>query len=379
VSEESVEGFRISIDASAVQDLRDRLATSRWPEKEPVDDWSQGVPEGKLRALCDYWADGYDWRRCEARLNAFPNFRTMIDGLAIHFIHRRSPRDDATPLILTHGWPGSIIEFLGVIDALADPEDPEAPAFHVVAPSIPGYGFSGKPRETGWTTDRIGEAWSVLMRRLGYGRFISQGGDAGAAISIAMASRQVEGLAAIHLNMPMIYPQPDMGPYTPSEQAYADVLAQFARWGGGYAGIQGTRPQTLGYLLSESPIGQAAWIYEKYQAWSQNGGDPEDALSRDEMLDNISLYWFTNTGASAARLYWETATVSSVRKIDLPVGISLFPEEILRPSRRWVDRFYSNVIYWNEAARGGHFAAWEQPQLFVEELRQFARALSFTS
>jgi pimeloyl-ACP methyl ester carboxylesterase len=365
-----IEPFSVRIPQSEIDDLRARLGKARWPEKEPVDDWSQGVPISKLRALCDYWAKDYDWRRCEARLNAFPNFRTTIDGLSIHFIHRRSSRPDALPLIITHGWPGSVVEFMDVIDDLAEPREAGQLAFHVVAPSLPGFGFSDRPAETGWGYDRIALAWAELMRRLGYTRYGAQGGDWGSVVALSMGANAPAGLAGVHLNLLPIYPPADQADFSPAERAIADAMMTKGKADWGYQKIQGTRPQTLGYGLSDSPIGQAAWIYEKYQSWTQNNGDPEDALSYDQMLDNISLYWFTNTGASSARIYWELGEGFTPRPITLPLGLSLFPAEYC-PARRWVEPWYKNITYWEKVERGGHFAAWEQPALFVRELRTF--------
>ena len=361
--------FRVSIPQEEIDDLRQRLTRARWPEKEPVGDWSQGVPLARLKALVDHWRDHYDWRRCEAALNANPNYKTEIDGLDIHFIHRRSSRADAIPILMTHGWPGSVVEVLGVIEALAEPEDPGVPAFHVIAPSLPGYGFSGRPAETGWNHEHIARAWAELMRRLGYESWVAQGGDWGAVVTITLATHAPRGLKGVHLNMAVIYPPADMETPTPEEQKVIDDLKWHVKWDSAYQRVQGTRPQTLGYSLSDSPVGQAAWIYEKCYAWTDNDGEPEQALSMDQMLDNISLYWFTNTGGSSARLYWELGDGFTPGQVDLPVGVSLFPREILRPSRRWVDRYWSHVAYWKAVDRGGHFAAWEEPDLFVAEMR----------
>lgn len=370
---ELIEPFSIFVPEAELVALRQRLECARWPEREPVPDWSQGVPLAALRALCEHWRLSYDWRRCEAQLNALPNFRTHIDGLGIHFIHARSPEPDALPLIITHGWPGSVLEFLKVIGPLTDPASHGAPgarAFHVVAPSLPGYGFSNKPDETGWGIERIADAWITLMRRLGYQRFVAQGGDWGAAVTTAIGLARPPECAAIHLNMPLIFPEEsDFACLTPAEQAIVERLVHYRRHDSGYAKIQGTRPQTIGYALADSPTGLAAWIYEKLYAWTDNDGAPESALSRDDMLDLISLYWLTNTATSSARLYWESGRAFKTRHLDLPVGVSIFPREIFRPSRRWAERSFSQLIYWNEPSRGGHFAAFEQPELFVAELR----------
>jgi pimeloyl-ACP methyl ester carboxylesterase len=376
---ESIEPFTLNIADATLDDLRARLANTRWPEREPVADWTQGAPLERVRGLCDHWARDYDWRRCEAKLNGIGQYRTTIDGLGVHFLHVRSPNPDALPLILTHGWPGSVIEFLKVIGPLTDPAahggDP-ADAFHVVAPSLPGFGFSDKPAATGWGVEHIADAWITLMRRLGYSRFVAQGGDWGAAVTTAIAMAKPPECAGVHLNMPIIFPQnEDYAQLTDAEKASVASMQYYQESDSGYAKQQGTRPQTLGYGLTDSPAGQAAWIYEKFQAWTDNGGDPESALTRDQMLDNIMLYWLPATAASSARLYWESSGSFVTNALDLPVGVSIYPKEIFRPSRRWAERSYSNIIHWNELDRGGHFAAFEQPELFVGELRTCFRTL----
>jgi pimeloyl-ACP methyl ester carboxylesterase len=312
-------------------------------------------------------------RRLERPLNAYPQFRTEIDGLGIHFLHVRSPHEHARPIILTHGWPGSIVEFLNVIGPLTEPTrhggQPED-AFHVVLPSLPGFGFSDKPSESGWGLPRIARAWSVLMRRLGYTDYLAQGGDWGAGVTTWMAKQHVGGLAAIHLNLPILFPPPVEGEPNQAEKATIAQLVAFNDKKSGYAKIQSTRPQTIGYALADSPAGQAAWIYEKLGEWTDSNYEPEREISRDEMLDNISLYWLTNTAASSARLYYESfATDFSTQRLDLPVAVSIFPGELFLPPRLWGERVYSRLFYWNEAAHGGHFAAFEQPAVFVEELR----------
>src|SRR6201984_3701426 len=303
--------FNVHVPQTALDDLKRRLATARWPNKEPVSDWSQGVPLAKAQALVEYWRTRYDWRRVESTLNALPQFRTQIDGLGIYFIHVRSKHENALPIILTHGWPGSIIEFLQVIEPLADPtahNGKAEEAFHVVVPSLPGFGFSDKPTEAGWRLPRIANAWSALMARLGYSRYVAQGGDLGAGVSSWMAKQRVSGLAAIHLKLPILFPPPPPPPggYTAAEQPALAQLGKYAGDGSGYASMQATRPQTLGDGLADSPVGQAMWIYEKFQAWSDNKGDPAEAISVDHMLDDISLYWLTDTAASSARLYFES-------------------------------------------------------------------------
>ncbi len=369
---ESIEPFHLSIPQAALDDLHRRLDATRWPERATVDDWSQGVPLDAARAFCRHWREAYDWRRCEARLNAIGQFRTEIDGCGIHFLHVRSPEPAALPLVMTHGWPGSVVEFLDVIAPLADPRarggDP-ADAFHVVVPSLPGYGFSDRPRDR-WAVPRIAGAWITLMRRLGYGRFVAQGGDWGSAVTNAIALTGAPEVAGIHLNMVLALPGPDdLADLTDVERAALADLERYRKDGNGYAIQQGTRPQTMGYGLVDSPAALATWIYEKFAEWTDGGGVPENALSRDAMLDDIMLYWLTSTGASAARLYWESFRDFSAEPVTLPVACSIFPREIFRTSRRWAERKYSDLVHWGEPDRGGHFAAFEQPALFVEELR----------
>jgi pimeloyl-ACP methyl ester carboxylesterase len=376
---EVIHSFNLNVSDDALHDLRRRLAQTRWPERETVADWSQGAPRARVQALCEYWADGYDWRRCESTLNALGQYRTTIDGLGIHFLHVRSPNPNALPIILTHGWPGSVIEFLKVIGPLTDPAshggDP-ADSFHVIAPSLPGYGFSDKPDATGWNVERIADAWIVLMRRLGYTRFVAQGGDWGSAVTTAIGMARPPECAAIHLNMPIAFPEAaDFARLTDAEKAAVDAMQFYEKSDSGYAKQQKTRPQTLGYGLTDSPAGQAAWIYEKFYAWTDNAGTPESALSRDQMLDNIMLYWLPATAASSARLYWQSADSFKANPLDIPVGVSVFPKEIFRPSRRWAERSYKNIIHWNEVERGGHFAAFEQPEIFLKEIRTCFRGL----
>jgi pimeloyl-ACP methyl ester carboxylesterase len=377
---DAVSSFNLSIPQGVIDDLRARLAMTRWPNEETVGDWSQGEPLEKMKALADYWRTTYDMRRLEQRLNAIPQYRTRLDGLGIHFLHVTSKHPNALPLIMTHGWPGSVVEFLKVLGPLTDPtahggkaED----AFHVVAPSLPGYGFSDKPTARGWGIPHIAKAWAALMKRLGYASYVAQGGDWGAGVTTWMAKQHVEGLMAVHLNLPILFPPPLQGAPGPEEKAALSQLVAFGDTGSAYARLQSTRPQTLAFSLADSPVGQAAWIYEKLIQWA----DPNDApgLSDDEMLDNIMLYWLANTGASSARLYFESfATDFSRQELDLPVAVSVFPGETYAPPKVWADRTYSKLVYWNVAARGGHFAAFEQPDLFVTELRnslaQFRRS-----
>jgi pimeloyl-ACP methyl ester carboxylesterase len=373
---QDVEPFEVQIDDDAIADLRERLARTRWPERETVDDWSQGVPLAYVRELCAYWADGYDFGLA-GRVNAFPQFRTTLDGLGIHFLHVQSPEPGALPLVLTHGWPGSVVEFLDVLGPLTDPRahggDP-ADAFHVVAPSLPGYGWSDKPAEPGWSVERIARAWDDLMGTLGYDRYGAQGGDWGASVTTDMARQRPERLAGIHVNMPVVGPDRDtLADLTPAEQRTLDDLAEHRAHGMGYSAQQASRPQTLGYALTDSPAGQCAWIAEKFWAWTDNSGRPEDAVARDALLDDVSVYWFTATAASSARLYWESFARRSNDAVAVPSGISIFPREIFRPSRRWAERRYTDLRWYEELDRGGHFAALEEPASFVEQVRGFFR------
>jgi pimeloyl-ACP methyl ester carboxylesterase len=366
--------FKVHVPQPALDDLKRRLGHTRWPNKEPVSDWSQGVPLAKAQALGEYWRTHYDWRRVESTLNALPQFRTQIDGLGIYFIHVRSKHENALPIILTHGWPGSIIEFLQVIGPLTDPTGHGGKAdeaFHVVIPSLPGFGFSDKPTEVGWGLPRIANAWAVLMARLGYSHYVAQGGDWGAGVTSWMAKQRVSGLTAVHLNLPILFPPPPppAGGYTVAEQQGLDHLGKYVSDASGYASIQATRPQTLGYGLADSPVGQAMWIYEKLQGWSDNR--TAEAISTDHALDDITLYWLTDTAASSARLYYESFAKDFARMpIDLPVAVSIFKGDFFTPPKVWGDQTYSKLFYWNEVPKGGHFAAFEQPELFVAELRK---------
>ena len=377
---DDITSFTCMILETALEDLRQRLDQIRWPDPGTVADWSQGAPINEVRALVAYWQEGYDWRRFEAHLNSFPQFRTEIDGLGFHFLHVRSPHADALPILLTHGWPGSVIEFLNLIGPLTDPTahgGDAADAFHVVIPSLPGYGFSDKPAAPGWTLDRIAEAWAELMRRLGYDRYVAQGGDWGAIITTRMAQKRATGLDGIHLNYPQVFPHPvPTSGLSAEEQRAVDAWAVFQAHEGAYAHLQSTRPQTVGYALADSPVGQAAWLLEKFHAWTDHPAEAVSALSRDEMLDEISLYWFTDTAASSARLYFESAGGGlKSNRVDLPVGCSIFPHEVPRAPRSWAEQCFPNLIHWRELDRGGHFAAFEQPALFTQELRDCFRSL----
>jgi epoxide hydrolase len=374
-----VRPFRIEIPDADLEYLQHRLHRTRWPEPETVVDWSQGIPLTYIRGLCEYWASGYDWRRCEEALNRVPQFRTEVDGLDLHFLHVRSPEAGATPLVMTHGWPGSIIEFLKVIGPLTDPVahgGDAADAFHLVLPSLPGYGFSAKPARPGWSTVRIGDAWDELMTRLGYARYGAQGGDWGAQVTTGLAMNHADHLIGIHLNMPIVLPDPDtMSDLTERERAAMASLKQYTDWDSGYSKQQSTRPQTIGYALVDSPAGLCAWIVEKFWAWTDCDGDPANALTRDEMLDNVMLYWLTAAGASSARLYWESFAKPLLGPVQAPIGCSIFPKEIFRGSRRWAEKQFPTLRYWNEPEKGGHFAAFEQPELFVDEVRAAFRAM----
>jgi pimeloyl-ACP methyl ester carboxylesterase len=389
--------FRVEIPEEALDDLRRRIAATQWPEKETVDDESQGVPLALMQELARYWTTEYDWRRCETTLNALPQFITEIDGLDIHFIHVRSQHEDALPLIVNHGWPGSIIEQLKIIDRLTDPTAhggaPED-AFHLVVPSMPGYGFSGKPTSTGWGPERIARAWAELMRRLGYSRYVAQGGDWGAFVVDQMGLQAPEGLLAIHTNMPATVPAdvdkasqagapPPANLSAEERRAYEQLLRTYGQVE--YARYMAARPQTL-YGIADSPVGLAAWLLDHNDADGQPAVAVASALNRatsdageltrDEILDNITLYWLTNTGVSASRLYWEyKGGFFNAKGVSIPVAVSVFPGEQYEAPRSWAERAYPNLIYYNKLEKGGHFAAWEQPELFAEELRAAFRSL----
>jgi pimeloyl-ACP methyl ester carboxylesterase len=391
--DDAVRPFRVRFPQATLADLRRRIAATRWPERETVEDFSQGVQLERLRPLVEYWGTKYDWRKAEAKLNALPQFTTDIDGLDIHFIHVRSRHPNAMPLLMTHGWPGSVFELLKVIGPLTDPtayggraED----AFHLVLPSYPGYGFSGKPRAAGWGPDRVARAFHRLMLRLGYERYVSQGGDWGAIISEVLAVQAPEGLLGIHVNMPGTVPpdvlrlirnrEPAPGSFTEAERAAFAGLEYFYRKGFGYAEMMNTRPQTLGYALADSPVGMLAFFYDKFTEWTYSGRRPEKAFTRDDMLDNVTLYWLTNTGTSSSRSYWDAAQggggpFNAVEITKVPVAVTVFPGEIYRAPRNWGEQTFKKLIYWNEVGKGGHFAAWEEPQLFAEELRAAFKSL----
>jgi len=372
-----IEPFHLSVSDAQLADLRDRLARTRWPDRETVEDTGQGPRLAQVRALAAYWRDRYDWRRCEAMLNGFGQYRTAIDGLGITFLHVRSPEPDALPLLMTHGWPGSMIEFHKVIGPLTDPAahggNPRD-AFHLVIPTMPGFGFSDKPTEPGWGVSRIADAWITLMERLGYARWGAQGGDWGSAVTTAIGFKAPPGCVGIHLNFVAYQPTPEeMAAATPLEQAMIDSSTYYQNVLSGYATLQSTRPQTIGYALADSPVGQASWMYALFQDVSDSGGNAESVFSYDEMLDDIMLYWLPDAGASSARLYWEgrssMAGPSPSEPMRTPTGISMFPKELVRISRRWAEKRFTTLVHFNELKHGGHFAALEQPVLFTEEVR----------
>jgi pimeloyl-ACP methyl ester carboxylesterase len=372
--------FRIAIADEVLNDLRTRLRNTRWPDAEVVGDWSQGVPIAWLREMCGYWAEEYDWRAREALLNRFQQFITEIDGLAVHFVHARSPHEGAVPLLITHGWPGSVVEFYKVIGPLTDPSafgGSAADAFHVVCPSLPGFGFSGKPTAPGWGVDRIARAWSVLMNRLGYHRYGAQGGDWGSAVTAALGGSDAEHCLGIHITLAMGSLSKRDGDATPEEQRALRSYQYYLDWDSGYSKQQSTRPQTLGYALTDSPVGQAAWILEKFWAWTDCDGSPETILTRDELLDNVMLYWATASAVSSARLYWESFSPGSrsAHRVDVPTGVAVYPKEVVPPVRRWMEDRFTDIRQWSEMSKGGHFAAFEQPELFVDDVRSYFRTL----
>lgn len=355
--------FTIDIPQSQLDDLQARLALARFPEKETVDDWEQGIPLAYVRELVAHWRERYDWRRCEAWLNSHPNFLIEIDGLDIHFLHIRSGNPDARPLIMTHGWPGSVLEFTRVIAPLNE-------NFHLVVPSLPGYAFSGKPTATGWSIPKIATAWDALMRSLDYDRWFAQGGDWGAAVTDAIGQQNLGGCAGIHVNMVIARPAPEhMADLTEREKASLARFQWYQDKDNGYSTQHATRPQTIGYGLADSPVGQLAWIAEKFHSWSDCEGHPETVFDRDHLIDNVMLYWLNNAGASSARLYWESFRKMMTEPVTIPMAGTVAPFEIFGPSRRWAEQRFTNIVYWSEPERGGHFLAMERPELFVKEVR----------
>jgi pimeloyl-ACP methyl ester carboxylesterase len=377
----SIDTFEPRYGDREVAGLRERLRAARWPDEETAPGWSQGVPSAYLRELCDYWADGYDWDAAHQRLGSLPQFTTTIDGLRIHFAHVVSPVPGARPLLMTHGWPGSFLEFQEAARMLADPAshggDP-ADAFHVVCPSLPGFGFTEHPKEAGWNMPRVARAWDELMQRLGYETYFAQGGDMGCVVSTTMAKLLPEKVRGIHLNFVVMGSDPGFPFDDPTEQELRCIEKAKHLWASevAYAMLQASKPQTIGYSLADSPVGQCAWIVEKFHGWTDNTGTPESAVARDQLLDNINLYWFQNSGASSARLYWETTNdaVADHSAVELPSAYTVFPEEILMVSERWARLRLPGLRYYGEAAAGGHFAALEVPELFVREVRAGLRA-----
>ena len=375
---EQITPFELAVPQAQLDDLQHRLAQTRWPGAGTVIDNSQGPQRDKIQALVEYWRDGYDWRRCEAMLNCLGQYRTEIDGLGIHFLHIRSPEPDALPMLLTHGWPGSVLEFRDVIGPLSDPVahgGQASDAFHLVIPSLPGFGFSDQPTTPGWHVGRVAAAWAQLMARLGYNSWVAQGGDWGAAVTTILGHMAPAGLLGIHLNMVMFQPTADE--IAKADEAERRMLADAQRYDEQYSGyykLQNTRPQSIAFSLSDSPVGLAAWIYALFQDVSDSNGNPEAVFSLDEMLDDIMLYWLPNTGPSSVRLYWESAQAMrqggmNFAPMQIPAGISMFPGEQVRLSRRWAEPRFANLVHFNTLDRGGHFAALEQPDLFVDELR----------
>ena len=371
-----IKPFTIAVPDQVLEDLRQRLDNTRWAEEELVDDWSQGIPLGYLREVCEYWASGYDWRAREAALNRFDQFTTEIDGLELHFVHQRSPHPDAIPLLITHGWPGSIVEFHKIIEPLTNPTafgGQASDAFHIVAPSLPGFGFSGKPTEPGWGVDKIAGTFAELMARLGYDRYVAQGGDWGSAVTTAVGALDPGHCAAIHVTLAMGARPKIEGDPTPEEQRALDGAAYYRAWDSGYSKQQATRPQTIGYSLVDSPAGQAAWILEKFWAWTDCDGHPENVLTRDELLDNVMFYWVNAAGASSARIYWESFGRGTRHTVSIPSGFAVFPKEIVPPVRAWVESSFTDIRHWAEYPKGGHFAAFEVPEVFVGEVRDAFR------
>lgn len=373
---DDIKPYVIATAQADIDDLNRRLDATRFPEAETPDDWSQGVPLDYARELVAYWREDYDWRSREAYFNQFPQFQTTIDDLDVHFIHVQSPHAQAVPLLITHGWPGSVVEFHKVISALADPDSVGGDAndaFHVICPSLPGYGFSGKPTGSGWGVEKIAEAWNALMQRLGYSRYFAQGGDWGSAVTTAIGMQALGACAGIHVNMPNARATKAAleSPDDADKRALAGAQ-YYQQWGAGYSKQQATRPQTLGYGLVDSPVGQAMWVIEKFYEWTDCDGHPENVLSRDELLDNVMFYWLNGNGASSAKLYWESFGTAfsgdGPKTVSMPAGCSIFPKEIVPTPRSWAEQRYTNIVYWNELDKGGHFAAFEQPELFVQEL-----------
>ncbi len=381
MSDDAVVPFRLQVEDERLADLRQRLSRTRWPDRETVGDWSQGAPLERVQELCAHWRDVYDWRRCEQTLNGLGQSTTVVDGLRIHLLHVRSPEPGALPMLMTHGWPGSVVEFLRVVGPLSDPVahgGRAGDAFHLVVPSLPGFGFSEQPRETGWGVERIARAWPQLMSRLGYDRWVAHGSDWGAVVTTALAAAAPPGLAGTHLSTLTLSPRSDRAARLSQDDA-AMMRRVAQRFGGaefGYAQLQGTRPQTVAYGLTDSPAALAAWLYEKLWAWTDHDGDLRQVLDDDTVLDDVTLYWLTGTAGSAARLYWESLSEATMdRDVSLPMGITSMPADTTRAPRAWAQEWFHDLTFWSEPERGGHFAAWEQPERFVGDVRACFRAL----
>jgi pimeloyl-ACP methyl ester carboxylesterase len=368
-----IDEFKIDIPRDDIDDLKRRLQSTRFPDAETPDDWSQGIPLSYMKEVNEYWLNEYDWQNRQSLLNQWPGYITNIQGLDIHFLHIRSKHDSARPLILTHGWPGSIVEFQKVIEPLTNPEacgGNADDAFHLVCPTLPGFGFSGKPDKPGWNIEKIASTWNDLMLRLGYNEYFAQGGDWGSIVTTMIGVQNKGNCKAIHVNMPIVGPDPEtMNDLSELEQASLAGMQFYQEHDSGYSKQQSTRPQTLGYGLADSPIGQAAWILEKFYQWMDCNGHPENIATRDELLDNVMLYWLTDAGASSARIYWESFGSTNQDPVSIPVGCSIYPKEIFRTSERWAKKQFPNLVHFNVLDKGGHFAAFEQPDSFVNELR----------
>jgi pimeloyl-ACP methyl ester carboxylesterase len=382
IEDETLAPFRFEATDEALADLKRRLEATRWPDAETSPSWAQGIPLAKMQALVEAWRGQYDWRKAEASLNRWPQFKTKIDGLGIHFVHVRSKEPNATPIILTHGWPSSVLLFRDVVAPLTDPTvfgGTSADAFDVVIPSLPGFGFSDKPKEPGWNAQRTARAWAVLMKRLGYDRYVAQGGDFGAYVTTALAQQRPAGLAAIHLNFAQTIPDQIPEKLEPDQKQAVEAMKAYKEKAFGYGILQGTKPQLAGYLLSDSPMAQAAWIYDIFNVGTGSTGDPEASISRDKMLDEITLYWLTDSAASSARFYAEQAAILGQRNnpgaVQLPVAVSVFPHD-MPAARSWAQDVYPKLFYWNEPSRGGHFVQLEAPEIFVDELRRAFRNLN---
>lgn len=376
---EVIRPFTINIGKKEINDLKKRLEQTRWPDKETPNNWTQGLPLSYATEIQSYWLNNYNWKAREKLFNKFPQFITEIDGLDFHFIHVQSKHKNALPLVLTHGWPGSVVEFHKVIGPLTNPEahgGSADDAFHLVCPTLPGFGFSAKPTTPGWNIERTATAWNTLMTRLGYDRYVAQGGDWGSMVTAAIGVQNLGNCAGIHMNMPIVAPDSDtMENLTEAEQSALQAMQFYQDHDSGYSKQQSTRPQTLGYGLADSPMGQAAWIIEKFYQWMDCDGHPENILTRDELLDNVMVYWWTNAGASSARIYWESFNSPSQEPVSIPAGCSIFPKEIFKTSERWARKRFTNLIHFNELDKGGHFAAFEQPETFVTEVRNCFRQL----